>query len=288
GVQITGQPGLCRASQRRTFVKTRRLSNTSAGHPLMTPDNFKLGWRRPAILAALLASACASPDDEPVPQQQGPQLVITNPAIIEQDTVITGQGATFYVQGNYFTQVYANPVITVTAKEDGGPLRPFSSLQAAEHQFGWYYQPLASVRRARVEALLTDKYTQVSGQGFWLRVVPMPAPAISFAVPLPAYSAPGQLVPVRARITSTIDPPTELRLYRYELRPDGRFGLVLLSTVGEAALLAARQSGTSVVDMAPVAVPADAAPGSYTTLLLFGRTRHRMQAQLFGSFRTNF
>lgn len=252
----------------------------------MTPDISCLRGRWLAVLAVPFASACASPDDEPVPQQQGPQLVITNPAIIEQDTVITGQGAPFYVQGNYF--VYASPVIKVTAKEDAGPLRPLIALPAAERHFAWYYQPLPSVRRARVEALLTDKYTQVSGQGFWVRVVPLPAPAVSFAAPLPTYVAPGALVPVRARFASTTDLPTELRLYRYEPRPDGRFSLVLLSTVGEAALLAARQSGASVVDMPPVAVPADSAPGSYTSLLLFGRTRHRMQAQLFGSFQTNF
>ena len=284
---MRGSPD-CAGPAKGGFLQVPGCSTTSAGHPHMTPNICWLRGRRLAMLAGVLASACASPDDEPVPQQQGPQLVITNPSVIEQDTVIVGQGAPFYVQGNYFTQLYANPVIKVTAKEDGGLLRPFTSLQAAEHQFSWYYQPLASVRRARVEALLTDKYTQVSGQGFWLRVVPLPAPTVGFAVPLPAYSAPGQLVPVRARITSPIDPPTELRLYRYEIRPDGQFGLVLLSTVGEAALLAARQSGASVVDMAPVAVPANAAPGSATYLLLFGRTRHRMQAQLFGSFLNNF
>ena len=254
------------------------FTTTGASAP---PAGLHRAGRWLPLLAALLASACASPDDEPVPQPQGPLLVINNPAIIEQDTVITGQGATFYVQGNYTLQAYANPVITVTAKEDGGVRRSFTSLQALEHQFGWYYQPLASVRRARVEALLVDKYTQQSGQGFWLRVVPLPAPTVGLAVPLPAYVSPGSSIPVRARLTSTTDPPTELRLYRYTGFPDGRFQLELLGIVGEPALLAARQSGVSVVDFAPVPVPADATPGTNINLLLFGRTRHRMQAQAF-------
>ncbi len=246
----------------------------------MTPLFSRLRWR-PLALAALLPAACASPDDEPVPQQQGPQLTITNPAIIEQDTVVTGQGTTFYVQGNNFTQVNANPVLTVTAKEDGGALRTLAALQATQYQFGRTYQPLPAVRRVRVEALLTDKYSQVSGQGFWLRIAPLPPPVVGLAVPLPAYVSAGSTLPVRARFTSATDPPTELRLYRYYSFPDGRFRLELLGSVGEAALLAARQNGTSVVDFAPVPVPADAAVGSSVNLLVFGRTRHRMQAQAF-------
>ena len=249
----------------------------------MTPSFNRPGWRRLAVLAALLAGACASPDDEPVPQQQGPLLTITNPAIVEQDTVVTGQGTIFYVQGVYVTQVNAIPVLTVTAKEDGGALRTLAALQAAQYQFGRTYQPLPAVRRVRVEALLTDKYTQLSGQGFWLRIAPLPTPVVGYVVPLPSYVSAGTTIPVRARLTSATDPPTELRLYRYYAFPDGRFRLELLGSVGEAALLAARQSGTSVVDFAPVPVPAGAAAGSYINLLLFGRTRHRMQAQALAS-----
>lgn len=249
----------------------------------MNSSFSRLRWQQLAVLAGLLPGACASPDDEPVPQQQGPVLSINNPAIIEQDTVVTGQGAAFYVQGSYATQENANPVLTVTAKEDGGALRTLIAQQAQQYQFGRSYLPLSTVRRARVEALLTDKYTQLSGQGFWLRIVPLPPPVVSFAVALPGYVSAGTTIPMRARLTSATDPPTELRLYRYYPFPDGRFRLELLGSVGEAALLAARQSGTSVVDFAPVPVPADAAAGSYVNLLLFGRTRHRMQAQAFAS-----
>ena len=77
-----------------TFVRARLLSTTSAGHAPMSSSFSRLRWRQLTRLAALLPGARASPDDEPVPPQQAPVLSITNPAIIGQDTAVTGQGAT--------------------------------------------------------------------------------------------------------------------------------------------------------------------------------------------------
>ena len=98
---------------------------------------------------------------------------------------------------------------------------------------------------------------------------------------MPTTVAPGSAVAVRALLSSSTDPPAELRLYRFEYVAGESPRLTLLGAVGEAALLAARQGSVSAVNMPAFHVPANAVPFSTISLLLFARTRHRMQAQAF-------
>ena len=177
-----------------------------------------------------------------------------------------------------------NPVLTVTVKgRRRGAAHARRPASGSNTSLAGTYQPACPpCAGARVEALLTDKYTQQSGQGFWLRIAPLPAPVVGLATPLPGYV--GKRAPRFRCGPASPPPPTRppsCACTATTPSPDGRFRLELLGSVGEAALLAARQSGTSVVDFPPVPVPADAAAGSYINLLLFGRTRHRMQAQAF-------
>ena len=123
-----------------------------------------LNRRRLAVLAALLPAACASPDDEPVPQPHAPLLVLVNPAVIEQDTVVTSQ-AGLYVQGSYDERV--GGTLAATVSEEGRAPRALAPPTGTRPSFTFLYQPAtAGVRRARLDAQLTDKYTQVSSQGF--------------------------------------------------------------------------------------------------------------------------
>lgn len=277
-LKIRGSPD-CAVCLSATLLCVPDFSTTRAWGLTMTVDFPSLGWRRLALLAALLPAACASPDDEPVPQPHAPHLVLTNPAVVEQDTVVTGQ-AGLYVQGSYDERV--SGTLAATVSEEGRASRALAPPTGIRPNFTFLYQPATTaVRRVRLDAQLTDKYTQVSSQGFWLRLVPLPTPTVNFTVAMPTTVAPGSAVTVRAVLRSTIDPPAELRLYRFEYVTGESPRLTLLGMVGEAALLAARQGSVTAVDLPAFVVPASAVPFSTINLLLFARTRHRMQAQSF-------
>lgn len=248
------------------------------------------GWIWPSLwtVPLLLLNACASPNDEPVPQRHAPDLVLSYPALIEQDTVVTGLGQRFYLLGSYTLPPVPggapNAVFTATAAEDGAAPRPLPAYvpTGAAAPFSYYYQPTAA-HHTLVRAEVRDGFGQIGGRTFWLRVTALPAPFVVFAAGLPAQAVRGSRLALRARLASSVDPPTELRLYHYGFRGDGTLNLQLLGTVGEAALLAARQGANSDVDLPIVEVSATEPYGDYN-LLLLGRTRHRMQAQTFAKF----
>ena len=249
----------------------------------------RLGFRGLALLAVLLPSACASPDDEPMPYRHAPQLLLQYPAVIEQDTVVTGLGQPFYLLGNYTLPPVPggapNPLFTATAARDGAAPRPLPAyvpVGRAPDLISYFYQPSVA-QRTLITAEVRDGFGQIGGRTFWLRVLALPAPTVAFFTNLPPQAARGSRVTVRARLASAIDPPTELYLYHYRFRLDATLDLQLIGTVNEASLLAARQGANSDVDLPAFTVPANEPYGDYN-LLLLGRTRHRMQAQTFTKF----
>lgn len=247
-------------------------------------------WPRLALLATLLSGACTTSNDEPVPVRRAPQLVVSNPALIEQDTVVTGLGMPFFLQGSYyFLQVTGGggvpSVLSATVAENGNNPRPMQASPASRATFSFSYQPTAT-RRALVTAEVRDGYTQSSTRTFWLRVLALPAPTVAFAATSLPSRPRGSRVTLRARLSSTVDLPAELRLYHYVTLPDGTFRLDLLTTASETALLAARQGVSSEVELPAFDIPSTEPVGDYN-LLLLGRTRRRMQAQTFGRFFVN-
>ena len=253
----------------------------------MTANLFAANpWPRLALLLALLPSACASPDDEPRPYRHAPTLLLSYPALIEQDTVVTGLGQPFYLLGDYSLPAVPggahDATFTATAARDGASPRPlpvFVPRSGAAVRFSYYYQPSVA-QRTLITAEVRDGFGQLGGRSFWLRVLNLPAPFVEL-VALPVRANRGTRLALRARFNSITDPPTELRLYHYGYRLDGNLALQLLGTVDEATLLAARQGTNSYVDLPAFEVPAAAPYGNYD-LLLLGRTRHRMQTQTFG------
>jgi len=233
----------------------------------------------------LLLGGCAAVDDEPIPViRRGPHLLLQVPAVIEQDTVVASRTSPYTLVGRFsLDNVDDFPLkVQVNAAEDGRAVRTVAQQSYSFNTgFSYPYQAAPAQQNARIDVLVTDKYTQLDSHGFWLRFSSMPAPTVSF-VSLPNSAVHGQQLAARARLSSATDLPTELRLYRYENISSGAFRLTLLSTIGEPALLAARQSGTSTVDFPAYTVPADIAPGTSLNLLLHGRTKHKLQAEAYG------